>query len=369
MENTRKNAEKAQDTQNTVTPCIFDQGVEVDVEKALFEQFIQEQIENGAEIFSAKELIDMNIDEYPFLVEDLIPERAITALVAPSEAGKSTLVYQICEAIVTGQEFLGLKVNPVYKKVLFIPTEEGTIQAALKLKAQLQEKLELGEATPEEYESLDFAFNVENVFEFVSKYVPYKQVDLVVIDCYGDVNLGDTNSVSETRKFMNMFHKLTQKHNISILLVHHINKASANRTLDKNSAIGSTGFIDKVRHMIGLEPDKENPRYVKLKILKSNLVSHEKKKQHLNLYLNDSLNFELTEPSSTTENLLATQNTIQNQEMIKRVLQLNGSGVKQSNILSILKTEGYSKGLSQSSISRIICKYTLDENQNIIDKA
>ena len=126
--------EENQEQEIEVTPCIFEAGVEQDVEKALFDQFIQEQIENGAELLNAKDLINMQVQEYPFLIEDLIPKRCISAIVAPSEAGKSSLAYQLCEAVVSGKDCLGKKVNPSSNNVLFIPTEEGNIQAALKLK-------------------------------------------------------------------------------------------------------------------------------------------------------------------------------------------------------------------------------------------
>lgn len=358
--------EENQEQEIELTPCIFEAGVEQDVEKALFDQFIQEQIENGAELLNAKDLINMQVQEYPFLIEDLIPKRCISAIVAPSEAGKSSLAYQLCEAVVSGKDCLGKKVNPSSNNVLFIPTEEGNIQAALKLKKQLNEQLERKEVSIDVFESFQFAFNIEDVYYFISEFLTYREFDLIVIDCYGDVNLGDNNSVSDTRKFMNLYHKLTQTYNTSIVFLHHINKASSNTQLTKNSIIGSTGFVDKTRHVIGLEANKEDPRHVVLKTIKSNLMSFEDKKKHINLYLNDNLKFELVDSSKQINPIATKQSTIRNEEKIRIVLEQKKLGISQQDIVSKLKDGRYKT--SQSAVSKMIKEYQLDENNFVVKR-
>lgn len=360
MEKEIKAIELNQTEEKQVTPCIFDNELKNTAKLEIFNQYIEEQKKNGFEIYSAMDMFKMEITDYPFLIKDIIPTSSISGIIAPSETGKSTFLSQLALSVVRNEDFLGLNCNSEHKRVLWIATEENAAQIAVRIKKQINSETDA-------LNNLEFALNVENAVEYIEKACNVKQYDLIILDCYGDLNTQDTNSVSETRRFMNQYFKLAQKYNVAIMMVHHISKAASSSKLDKNSSIGSTGFADKIRHLIGLEPSKNEANIVELKILKSNLISQEQKKIVRKLKFND-MNFELVQNNNDSIIMAQESTTSDKDRMIRRALELKSEEMSNKAISEKLIEEGFSTGNSESSVRRVINEYELNENEEIVKK-
>ena len=168
---------------------------------------------------------------------------------------------------------------------------------------------------------------------------------------------------------MNDYFKLAQKYNVAIMMVHHISKVASELKLNKNSTIGSTGFSDKIRHLIGLDHANKNDKsIVDLKILKSNLISPERKKIVRKLKF-ENLKFELAQINNTSTTEIATEEVIAEKDrIIIRVLELKSEGISNRDISTKLKEEGFSGGFSESTVKRIIRDYEINENQEIVKR-
>lgn len=354
MENTIKTVELIQTEEKQVTPCIFDK-------EQIYNQFIHEQKANGVEFHTAKSLYEMENTEYPFLLDNIIPKCSLSGIIAPSETGKSAILSQLALCIVKGEDFLNLKNNADHKRVLWIATEENSAQISPRIKKQVETKVDA-------MENLEYVLNAENVVEIIEKSCEVKHYDLIILDCYGDLNTQDTNSVSETRKFMNEYYKLSQKYKVAIMMAHHISKNASNSLLTKYSSMGSTGFVDKCRHVIGLEPPKSLAGNIKLKILKSNLVSLEQKNIVRELKFKD-MKFELAQTNNSSTLEIAEEDvTTDKDRIIRRVLELKNEGMSNKAISEKLIEEGFEKGNSESSVRRVINEYELNENEEIVKK-
>ncbi len=346
MENVTKSAE-ANKTEKTTTPCIFNEELKQNAKEEVLNNYIVEQKKNGVEFLTAKELFNMEETAYPFLIEDLVPESSISGIIAQSEAGKSTFLSQLALSVVKGEDFLGLKNNAKNKRVLWIATEENAVQISVRIKKQVDNENEA-------LNNFEFAINTEDSLELIEKACDAKDYDLIVLDCYGDLNLSDTNSVSETRKFMNQYFRIAQKNNVAIIMIHHISKVASELKLNKNSTIGSTGFSDKIRHLIGLDhADKNDKSIVDLKILKSNLISPERKKNVRKLKF-ENLKFELVQENANTNASTQQATESEKERKVSKIIELKGQGLTNKEISEQLLEEGFTKGISESTVKRVI---------------
>ena len=81
------------------------------------------QIDN---LYRASEMFDKAMPKTQWLIDERIPYGSLSALVGESGVGKSTFLRQLAIAIASGKNsFLNFKLNPKFKKVLYISTEDG----------------------------------------------------------------------------------------------------------------------------------------------------------------------------------------------------------------------------------------------------
>jgi RecA-family ATPase len=79
-------------------------------------------------VVTGEELLKMNVEELPFLLEGIIPTVGVAALGGASDMGKSSLLRQFVIAVVTAQTtFLGFKLNLKHKRALYISTEDDVM--------------------------------------------------------------------------------------------------------------------------------------------------------------------------------------------------------------------------------------------------
>lgn len=310
----------------------------------------------GGEITNAWDLYSQDIKEVPYLLEDLIPEGCLSALVGPSESNKSNFMLGAAYAICFGNEYLGKMVNVQHNRVLIVPTEDITSQTAFRLKKQLEEGVVTGIYTKEMIERVHFAFGIIDVAGFIAEYLKIFRFDCIFIDAYGDINSTDTNSLTETRTSLKPYHDLCVEHRTAICFIHHSKKGSENLSPSKNDAVGSVGFEGKMRAVLGTRVDKNDPRIIYLMILKSNCIAPEKKKEAMVLRLKEDLTLEYT-GNTIPIHEVQHSNPVSNyskKNRDERVMELLDDGVTHKEIIDIFAEESIK--ISQSTISRILNK-------------
>jgi archaellum biogenesis ATPase FlaH len=223
------------------------------------------------ERFNGEDLYHLDVSLVKDLVEDLIPSGEISLIAGQGDTGKTTLYFQLCLSIITGQShFLGHKLNAKHNSVLVIATEDSKHRIATKIQKQLtkydQESTSL--------KNLIVHVTGDDLLIRLSKELKNKEFDLIVLDALGDLLLDDINSQTAVRQFYSNLEKLIREFHTTFLLVHHVGKTQ-NRSKRAN-VLGSTAIVDRSRNAILLEKDeKNNTRWIS--ILKSNNISDEKK--------------------------------------------------------------------------------------------
>ena len=90
-------------------------------------------------MYRASELFRMPRKETRWLIDKRIPYGSLTALVGESGVGKSTYLRQLAIAIASdSKSFLGDKLNPIHKRVMYVSTEDGISFTVEALTKQLQ---------------------------------------------------------------------------------------------------------------------------------------------------------------------------------------------------------------------------------------
>lgn len=228
------------------------------------------------EEFTLTELLTIKNTEYPFLVENLIPEKAIAFISGDSDAGKTLLYTQLSTAIIEGKsEFLGLKLKTHFQRVLVLNSEDSPIAFTIRAKLQLNGRI-LSKSVTDKFRLMT---NGADSVKKIMQRLEITPVDLVVIDAFADVFEGDLNSANDVRKFIQSYGDLINTFGCSVLFVHHNGKAGEKKEANKTHMLGSVGIHGKPRQVINLAKSPSDPNIKYLKITKGNYVSEENKKK------------------------------------------------------------------------------------------
>lgn len=296
---------------------------------------------NNKKIYTAQELLDMKITKMPCLVDPIFPKTGLVAVVGSSDAGKSSLMRQLCIAISSGAtKFIGYDVQAAHQRAIYISTEDGSYQVSFLLGNQNR-----GLNLPEEkFGGLSYIFNTESLLECLKERLDKEPHDLIVIDAFSDVFGRDINQTNQVRTFLNDFSNLAEKYQCLIAFVHHTGKASENKSPNKNSILGSQGFEAKMRTVVMLSKDKvlQGKRY--FSIVKGNYLRESNKKEAIQLAFDQYQLFTPTGNTILQEDLVCDENKKLQRE---KTLELHEKGLKQKEIADQL-------GISQPQVSRII---------------
>ena len=233
--------------------------------------------------FTIGELLSLDSDKIPFLVEALIPEQAITILAGQSDVGKSLLYLQLALSIIQRKnEFLGFKINSKYNKVLLVSSEDGAIQISNRIKKQLGGC----QSTDDFCDSMVILTASDNIAKKVEVELKTCKYDLVILDALGDILDGDSNSLGDARRFLNQFSELIHKYGCSFLIVHHIGKGREKQGANKSQLLGSVGIEGKARQVLMLVKSGIHPDARIIIPVKANYLSEEEKRKTINIQFN-----------------------------------------------------------------------------------
>jgi hypothetical protein len=230
-----------------------------------FEDFKSENVERT--IYTASEMYLMDNKTIPCLIEPIIPKIGIFTLVGSSDTGKSMLLRQLALSIANGTDFLGFKVNSNTGKVIFVATEDDHVSTSYLLRKQSN--------SIEGLENILFNFETENIPEFLENELSKNQTDLVIIDAWSDVFGQNLNDSALIRQTLNIYKSISHKYNCAIGFLHHVGKRTQKLAPSKDNILSGQGFEAKMRLVLDLRVDNENPDYRHLSIVKGNYLGSE----------------------------------------------------------------------------------------------
>lgn len=244
---------------------------------------------NNSYLVTAEEILTMPPQNVRFLWEPYMANDALAALSGSSDVGKTSLLRQFATAIVLGKEtFLGHRLFPKYKRVIYVSTEDNQNAVNIQLSRQLE-----GQIEPSKLKGLGFIFDSTRLLKNLEEQLSIAPVDAIIIDSFADLFDGNVNDIGSVRKFLDQYYRLTLKHHCAIIFLHHTGKRTENNLANKNNLIGSQGFEGKLRLVLELRRNQDSGSKRFLWVTKGNYVPDNIKKSALKLEFNNMQQFKL----------------------------------------------------------------------------
>jgi KaiC/GvpD/RAD55 family RecA-like ATPase len=284
-------------------------------------------------LYSAFELLNLNIKEVPKLVDPLFQKTGLASLVGTSDTGKSTFLRQLALSIVLKKEkFLDFKLNFTHGKVIYVSTEDGAHSIGSSIKKQIESIKHVNDDL-KLLENLKFILDTDKLFLKLNQIISKEPVDLIIMDAFTDIFTKELNSNTQVRTFLNVYDNLAKKNNCLIIFLHHTGKRTQHNSPSKDSIIGSQGFEAKMRAVIEIKPNKNNAHQKDLWILKSNFLEPSVKKNSYLLNFSDDMVF----TNSGIRGSVKTTAKSNNLKLKNKILELHKAGHSFRKIEKLLK--------------------------------
>lgn len=299
---------------------------------------------------SAATMLANSGETIPCLLEPIIQQTGLAAVVGSSDTGKSAFLRDFAASIVCGDNsFIGFKLNPRYRRVIYVSTEDDDLAIGYLLRLQNKEK----QLPIENYSGLEYIFDTENLVKRLSVKLSQAPVDMVIVDAFADLYVGALNENNRVRAFLQEYNDLATKHGCLFLFLHHTGKRTEDLVPSKHNAIGSQGFEAKMRLLIELRNDQMDPQKRHLCIVKGNYLPREYKQESFELHFSDNMTFSHTGGRTSFECLKKIDGRKKEEldEKVEQILEMKNKGMKLEEIAAVM---GYK---SKGSISKILKRY------------
>jgi hypothetical protein len=228
------------------------------------------------------DLLTLNVSAIECLVTPFLPKTGLVCLAGPSDSGKSSILRQLgIEIAMDKASFLNFPIHSTHKSVIIVSTEDGKQETAYLLNRQAKT------TNPQDLQRLRFIFSTENMLNDLDSKLNSIAADLVIIDCFADVFHGDLKDTSKIRSYLQKYQELAQKHQCLVMFLHHTGKRTENLPPSKNHLLSGQGFEAKMRLVIELRVDNNNPNYRHLCIVKGNYLPANYKQESFVLEFNE----------------------------------------------------------------------------------
>jgi len=199
------------------------------------------------EIFSAEEILKMDIPPVEWIVQTLIPKRGIIMLGGDNGSLKSYTMLHFCLSCITSTHFLGEYACDCQDRTIVIIDEENRLNA-IKTRLGLFHKGLEGKSLENLKFLVDTGWKLDNPVDIqdLEKHLDSLRPGIIVMDSLVRFFQGEENSAKDVKKIFDNIKGLMGRYDCSILLLHHKRKDS-NPT--KNSLRGSSdlsAFCDSI---------------------------------------------------------------------------------------------------------------------------
>jgi len=214
--------------------------------------------------FTASELMKMKLAAPKWAIPGILPE-GINILAGKPKMGKSVLSLNVALAIASGGKVLG-RIDVEKGSVLYLALEDSKIRLKTRLTAMLQ-----GSKAPDNLH-LEIAWpNMENdgLIALDKKLETIPDVRLLIIDTLKKIRPlkrgRNINPYDFDYEIISAVKEIADKHNIAVLLIHHLRKTESEDSFDDFSGTGAadsllafkrkTGQADAELHVVGRDID------------------------------------------------------------------------------------------------------------------
>ncbi len=213
------------------------------VDESDFEQ--EESSDNeDLEIISVNDLIKMEIPEFPYVVDTLVPEIAITAITADTGKGKSLIANELARCVASGESFLG-EFKTKQGNVLIIDQEMNKYTIAERARNIINGY------TPLDYMCEQF-WKIDDIEKYLKLKIKIIQNDykLIIFDTFVTIHSGEENSAGDMREINTLLLKLIKETGVTIIFIHHHRKQGKDQQYNQSTSRGSTEITAKVSSLL-----------------------------------------------------------------------------------------------------------------------
>ena len=204
---------------------------------------------------------EINLDtKKDIIIDGLMKSNGVYLLVSKPKVGKSLFALQLANSIANGIKFLGydiIKPSPV----LYVTTELDSSQIKqrcilLGIKFKNKNFFSIDRNKKPAINFMDIEYQIK---EFAEEY----NGKILILDMIKDINFGVTYDINNyqdiSQKLLPKIRSIADKYDLTILLVHHLNKLG--------KTLGSTGFEAVADGVIRLSESSYDKKIIKLETL------------------------------------------------------------------------------------------------------
>jgi len=281
----------------------------------------------------------------------------LNGIASSSDTGKSTLLRNLTKAIVTRDtHFLGWELDSRKARVIYVSTEDGMSQQKLGFNNILSFN-DINE------DSIQFIFDSANIIKNILRLLQDNVYSLIIIDTWGDLVGGDYDSM-KARKVLQELGDICTRYTLTVLLVHHTNKASDNIP-HKNSIKGTGDFEQKLRCIMMLSTHQGG---VWLSVVKGNDLTREEKELSYKLgYDEEKREVFMTNETDYVGNLIQEARRdihTTNKVEVEWESIMEGGPHRYSRIVESLKVLGLSEIGAKRKIKKAVEYAFIEKNEN-----
>lgn len=300
---------------------------------------------NSSEIITGDELLNMEIDNFPTLLDPIFPKVGLIALAGSSDTGKSSFLRQFAIHVASGMDnFLGFNLDKKHGSAIVFSTEDDKTAISYLLNKQNGKMKFPSQA----FNNLRYVFEAMDPVAELDRALNEKPADVVIIDTFTDIYRGEMNATNRIRSFLNDYSQLAQQHETLFIFLHHTGKGKDKLEPSKHNLLGSQGFEAKMRLVMELRKDQFNPDYRHLCIVKGNYLPEEFKNESFLLEFDEHMLFHNRHERIPFEDLIqydSSERKYNKEENLTKTKELLDQGFNQSQIAEEL-------GVNKGTVSR-----------------
>ncbi len=215
---------------------------------------IEKEIDrSGFKVTPGQIMSILPIKKFPYLIDKLIPEKAITSLTADSGKGKSLLALIMAQSVASGKPFLN-EFTTKQTKILIIDQEMDSDLIIGRFKSVILDN--------ESRDNIDFMYEqfwlIDNKanYDWLVQIIKDREYGFLILDTLTMIHNAEENSSTEMRKVNELLLSLIADTGITIMYLHHHRKSLDNERTGMQSSRGSTEIIAKVASHLAVESKK-----------------------------------------------------------------------------------------------------------------
>lgn len=214
---------------------------------------------SGLRTVTAKNLMQAVLREPVWAVDQLVPE-GLSVLASPPKTGKSFLVLQMALAVASGSPFLGFRTTK--GPVLYCALEDSLSRLSKRISLLADDERDV----PENLYLLNEMRGLDGEgLPVLSEWMSLHKPRLVVVDTWGKAKpSGDSrkNAYERDVEIVSEVKRLADRHECSVLLVHHEKKGGSRENDWLESLSGSMGLTATVDGILSLKRGRGENRGV-----------------------------------------------------------------------------------------------------------